>query len=370
MNSLSSLADLANRRTDELRSSLRGVFELELVTSAAMHMSDRAWAETNSVMRAPRASVERQQLVIARDVPQGFEALVNSLRSRRVAPPTPAPAVESAIAPDAGKDDCAWCRRSGSHVSQPDLSYDEFGAVYAANGRVRGGPNWARQAPVSGVVFGDEQMHDLFTLSRPDFRALFEAAELYVAKACAALPNIQFYEVFINGGARSAASVKHAHAQVAGRGDRHFAYPEAIAARAPGTYWDTVRAVHEDLGLAVDFAGGIAWANLVPAKERDITGFSTTLPDGADMMHSILQALMRRGTNSFSLAAILAPGYASGREQPERFRNWPPVVWRLVDRGDVRTRHADIGCLELFGSGVVASDPFEVASWLFEVAFQ
>jgi diadenosine tetraphosphate (Ap4A) HIT family hydrolase len=222
----------------------------------------------------------------------------------------------------------------------------------------------ARFTPVSGIVFGDAQMHDLFALSRADFRALFEAADLYVAAARSALPHVQYFEVFVNGGARSAASVAHAHAQVVGRGGRHFAYPEGIAARAPADYWDTVRDVHAELGLAVEFDGGVAWANLVPVKERDITAFSRTLIDGADMMYTILRTLMQRGTNSFSLTAILAPVSTNGCETPERFRNWQPVLWRLLDRGDAHARHADIGCLELFGSSVVATDPFELARWL------
>jgi len=211
-------------------------------------------------------------------------------------------------------------------------------------------------------------MHDLLALSREDFRALFEAAEGYIRRASWSLPAVQHYLVFINGGPRSAASVPHAHAQVVGRAGRHFAYPHGIASRAPATYWDTARAVHEELGLASDFEGGIAWANLVAMKERDITAFSATLPEGAEMMHAILRVLMRHGTNSFSLAAILAPGYAAGRPAAGAYRHWPAVLWRLLDRGDAGQSHADIGCLELFGTSVVATDPFTVARWISEAA--
>jgi hypothetical protein len=44
------------------------------------------------------------------------------------------------------------------------------------------------------------------------------------------------------------------------------------------------------------------------------------------------------------------------------------VVWRLIDRGDERVPHADIGSLELFGTPVVGTDPFQVAAWLKELA--
>lgn len=197
-----------------------------------------------------------------------------------------------------------------------------------------------------------------------EIECVTEAAELYVAAARAALPHIQYYEVFVNGGPRSAASVQHAHAQVVGRPGRHFAYPEAIAARAGAGYWQRVHSVHRDLGLAMEYEGGVAWANLVPVKERDISAFSDTLPGGADMMHTILQVLKSRGTNSFSLTAILAPSASAGTPVPERFKTWQPVVWRLIDRGDARAQHADIGCLELFGTTVISTDPYDLARWL------
>ena len=39
-----------------------------------------------------------------------------------------------------------------------------------------------------------------------------------------------------------------------------------------------------------------------------------------------------------------------------------PVIVRLVDRGDVNTRVADFGAMELYASSVVSSDPFAVAT--------
>jgi hypothetical protein len=38
-----------------------------------------------------------------------------------------------------------------------------------------------------------------------------------------------------------------------------------------------------------------------------------------------------------------------------------PLVARLVDRGDPTSDASDIAAMELFGSSVIASDPFEVA---------
>jgi hypothetical protein len=43
----------------------------------------------------------------------------------------------------------------------------------------------------------------------------------------------------------------------------------------------------------------------------------------------------------------------------ERWAGFPLVV-RLVDRGNPDSNASDVAAMELFGSSVIASDPFEV----------
>jgi hypothetical protein len=214
---------------------------------------------------------------------------------------------------------------------------------------------------VSGIVFGDESMHDLLHLTRADFVALFEAAQAYIAMARAKHPEVDCFLVFMNGGRPSAASVLHPHLQVVGRPGRHFEYAEAIAACGKSDYWQRSAAVHAEIGLSITDGVSTAWATLVPLKDRDVTGISATLKGGAALMHDALTALLQHGTNTFSLAAIVMP---SATPVTARFEGWPSVVWRLIDRGDALAPHADIGCMELFGTSVVTTDPFMVAQWL------
>src|SRR5262245_13618796 len=186
----SSLADLATGYAGDLNAHLQGAFEIHLTAAAELCMGERAWSEADAVLRAPRAAVERQQLIITRDVQLATEALLNPLRARRTSASSRSRSVPLAASMDGAARTCSWCDPSAWHVSRSDLATDVFGASYAAAGRVRAGPNWARQAPVSGVVFGDQEMHDLLELSCADFRALFEAADLYVKKAAAAMPDV------------------------------------------------------------------------------------------------------------------------------------------------------------------------------------
>lgn len=350
MTTFASLLDLA---AAGLPAAAASVFDLELVDADPMAIDALGWQDTAPALRVPRAAVERQRLVFVRDRLSGREAVFNPLRARRVPAHVPAE-TPSAIG-------CRWCDPEGWHVRQRGRWTEAFGDVTALAGRVCARPNWARQSASSGIVFGDERMHDLLRLGRDELVGLFEAAEAYVVAARSARPALDHFMVFMNGGERAAASVEHAHLQVVGRAGRHFAWAEHTAATTPTDYWARMRAAHAALGMVVDGERASAWATLVPTKERDVTIVSRSLRAGAVLVHDVLQALVRRGSNTFSLAAILAPGGSSGA-----FAGWPPVVWRLVDRGDRAVRHGDIGCMELFGTPVIATDPFTVAGWLQE----
>jgi hypothetical protein len=58
------------------------------------------------------------------------------------------------------------------------------------------------------------------------------------------------------------------------------------------------------------------------------------------------------GVRAFNLALWRSP-LAHGAD------DIPPMV-RIVDRGDPMTRASDIGAMELYGTPIVASDPYEV----------
>lgn len=349
--SVSSIHELAAAGATGVPPAARSAFAIDLLDADRIELDERGWAETAPTLRAPREAVERQRIVFVRDRLTGREVVLNPLRSRRVAP-------SSMAGPSAAPGPCRWCDPDGWHVTQPGRWTEAFGDVAALGGRVLARPNWARQAPASGLAFGDHDMHDLLRLRRDELVGLFDAAEQYIVAARRARPELDHFMVFLNGGARAAASVEHAHLQIVGRPGRHFAYAEDVAARAPADYWQRIQAAHEALGLAAAGDGTTAWASLVPAKERDVTVISRSLVEGAARVHAVLQTLIRHGSNTFSVAAILAPPAVP------RFAAWPPVVWRIVDRGDRAVRHADIGCMELFGTPVVATDPFVVAAWL------
>lgn len=342
-------------------------FTLEQNPAARMLMNDPAWEATHQIMGLPREDIEYQSLICVRDNHLGTEALFNPIRARRV---RKASGSDPALILDREleKNGCPWCEPDRWHAQQRDMWTDDFGEAYSSDGRVRAAANWARPTPISGLVLGDENMHNLLRLTKEEFLSLFEAAESYIHLARKKRPEARYFMIYMNGGRKSAGSVPHAHLQVVGRMDRHFGFPERVIAQCPPNYWANTQAIHDMLGLAVtDIQKDVhAWASLVPTKERDITATSPSIMAGADAIFDALSTLRQHGTNNFSLVAFLSP--AAWTHNPDsRFASWPNVLWRIVDRGDLRARHSDIGCLELLGeSTVVASDPFQVAQWLRE----
>ena len=218
------------------------------------------------------------------------------------------------------------------------------------------GPNHARLAPYSAVVFGDHTMHDLLSLDTDDAAELFEGAQAYIDET-RRTRSAPYWMVIQNGGQRAASSVDHAHLQVLGRADCHFAEPARVAVLGSPDHWQTAAEVHHQIGLGVDVGSrGTAFATLVPVKERDFTVLTRgSLVDGVRAVWPLVRALISWGTSSWSLAALPNPRQFGADVEP--YRAWPDVVWRFVDRGRLGHPVGDMGTMELFGTTVVATDP-------------
>jgi len=356
------LLELASRIGEPDFADVRALYRVRSSAATRMAFDEAGWSDATKVFGLSRKEIERQTVVFVQSLHLMNEAVLNPLRGRRTGTRHPADAA-GLVDRELREKGCRWCDENGWHVSRESRLQDDFGSVVSEDGRFRGSANWARLAPVSGLVYGDEDAHNLFRLTELDFCALFQTASRYIAKARAKQPGTRYFVCFLNGGAKSAGSVAHAHVQVVGRDDRHFGLAEQVARYCPQDYWNRLATLHHRLGLARKNGPSMAWANLCPVKDRDITILSPDLATGASVVYNLLQSLIYRGTSSFSLTAILKPDVES--EVDAQFGDWPGVVWRLVDRGDMRAAHADIGSLELLGgTAAVATDPWDVAAWI------
>ncbi len=101
-------------------------------------------------------------------------------------------------------------------------------------------------------------------------------------------------------------------------------------------------------------------ASLTPVKEREVLLISPTRwldsDDFKDAIGKVLDSYLGKlGVQSFNLALYQRPLDMVG----EDWEGFPAIV-RIVDRGDLTVRTTDVGCMELYGSSVVSSDPFRV----------
>jgi hypothetical protein len=336
---------------------LRALFDVSLTPAIELQLSDAGWRDASDAFGVGREDVERQFLVSVRDRHLGDEAIFNPLRARRLKPPSGAAAADL-IDDERARNGCSWCQSQDMGDS-----LDAFGLVRSPDGRVVARANWARSAPVSGLVHGNESMHNMLRLSLADFQTLFRTAEEYIRRSRHRAPDVHYFLCFMNGGHKSAAGVAHCHLQVLGQALRHFAYADVVRSRCPSDYWQRLQTIHTGLGLSITDGTSVAWPSICPAKERDLVIVGPGLEASSAFVFQLLQRLWDHGTNSFTLAAILSPS-SVGISDDSAFRDWPPVVWRLVDRGDMRSAHGDIGASELFGSVIVSADPWDVARWL------
>ncbi|HUU10098.1 MAG TPA: hypothetical protein VM431_06105 [Phycisphaerae bacterium] len=201
---------------------------------------------------------------------------------------------------------------------------------------------------------------------RPDEVAdLLATARAWADKAHAEDAEARFFLLMWNCLWKAGASIIHGHAQMVLGRKFHYGKVErlrqdAAAYRAAhgADYFQDLVAVHQALGLAVDWDGVAALAHLVPTKEREIVlvADSYDSPGLAKAIWRALKVFAACDVKAYNLAVHMPP---IGRPDPA-WKGFPVLVY-LVDRGDPGAKTADIGAMELYASAVVSSDPFQVA---------
>lgn len=199
---------------------------------------------------------------------------------------------------------------------------------------------------------------------------LFETGREWAERAHFADPEATNYALIWNCGWRAGGSIIHGHAQALVGSGLHYARIErwrrdAEAYRLAHTtdLASDMALLHRDLGLATGEDVTIA-AHLTPIKEREViiigrVGMDEREPAFTDAVARTLIAYRdRMGVRAFNLALWRPP-----LSEHPGWDGIPPIV-RLVDRGDPFARASDIGAMELYGTPIVGTDPYEVISHL------
>lgn len=235
-------------------------------------------------------------------------------------------------------------------------------------GRVRGtlmtsGANAAIADRHHGVLVFDT--HDPLAFDAALVTDLFATGRAWAERARDGDPDAVNYLLIWNCLWRAGGSIIHGHAQAMLGAGSHYAALErfrrdALAYRAAhgGDLASDLVAAHRDLGLAIDVPGATIIAHLTPIKEHEVLvigepGADERTPGFVEgVSRSLLRLRDRLGIRAFNLALWRPP-----LDAVEGWESFPPIV-RIVDRGDPFSRPSDIGAMELYGTPIVASDPY------------
>ena len=238
-------------------------------------------------------------------------------------------------------------------------------------GRVEGewcvtASNIAKFDGYHGVIIFKEKHPLRFT--REQIHDYLNTGERWAALAHRADPAAKYYFFLWNCLWRAGASLVHGHAQVLLGRDLHYAAIEHLRRSAfmfeathRKSYFEAFYNAHEMVGAAFRRNGVRIIANLAPVKEHEVILMADEMSDSLkDRIYDVLTCLRDRvGVSSFNLV-LYRPPLAPTSESWDGF----PVMVRIVDRGDPKTRTNDFGGMELYASSVIASDPLRLAATL------
>jgi hypothetical protein len=296
------------------------------------------------------AAVEEQEIVKVTNLITLEGALYNQLRARRPMEAKAEPETEVEIAGTGGP----FC-------------HPETGTPEDLFGRVRGkhcvtASNVAKYDGFHGLVIFDE--HNPLVFSADSIADYLQTALTWARKAHNADSAARYFFFLWNALWRAGASIIHGHAQMTLGRSIHYGRVEALRRAAMlyrlahGTsYFDDLVAVHRSLGLATTYGDTQVLAHLTPVKEKEVLLVGQRLDrDMTDALYRVLHTFVHRlGVRSFNVVLYLRPIDAV----QEDWSGFPPI-FRIVDRGDLRSRTTDIGAMELYASSVISSDPFRV----------
>ncbi len=298
-------------------------------------------------------TVRRQRVVKVTNRVTLEGALFNVVRSLR--PLQAPPCTEDVADRIDSREGCDFC--------QPDqcTPADTFGRIEGQHCLTSA--NVAKYDGWHAVIVFDE--HHPLHFTADQVAEYVDVGQRWAQAARAADPGARYPLFLWNCLWRSGASILHGHAQMVLTHEMHFAKVEGWRQAAlryeeayGSGYFTDLIAVHHALGLAVEHGSATIVPSLTPFKEKETHIIAPGLnQDLKSALYWVLSTFIERlGVQSFNLA-LYQPPLAESVETWEHF----PSIFRILDRGDLRSNTSDVGAMEFFAQSVVVTDPFAVA---------
>ena len=298
------------------------------------------------------AAASDQRIVRVTNLVTQEEALFNSLRRLRPNDFGDKESLEGYLRKAAKADTFASPR--------DNTPEDEFGRVsgeYCVTAS-----NISKYDGLHGVIIFSDFHPLLFT--REQVIDYISTAQEWARRAHQAEPETKYLFLIWNCLWRAGASIFHGHAQVMLARKRHYGRVErlrqtALAYRKTyhASYFADLFKAHRAVGCGVEVYGVKVMAHLSPFKDNEIILMSDELDTSfKSRLYEILACLRDKlGVVSFNLALAAPPLEPAA----ENWGGFPVIAW-VVDRGNPSSLTADVGGMEIYGSSVVSSDPFEL----------
>jgi len=304
----------------------------------------RPWAEKQF---GSVAKLERQPIIKITDTVMYEGALFNKLRADRPMHNEASVTRDELLA--------AAAKEPFSDV-ESNTPEDTFGRVYGRS--ETSASNVAKYDALHGlIIFGKA---DPLAFTERETVDHLEAAMAWIAAAQAEHPDARFPAIGWNCLWKAGASLVHGHLQVL-LSRTPYAAPlrykersDAYRRKTKRTYWDTLFAIHRDLGLGAERKGVRIFASLTPRKEKEVVLLAERADDALfSAVYRVLDAYRALGVESFNVALLFPPTNGSWKSFP--------VIARVVDRGPLNARTTDVAFVELYlAQSVVSSDPAKV----------
>jgi hypothetical protein len=257
---------------------------------------------------------------------------------------------------EASKSDCDFCQPNSLTAE------DSFGRISGKHCTIAA--NIAKYDAWHSIICFHK--HNPLDFTQEELSDYLETGFRWFEKVHQENPDFRFPFLMWNCLEKAGASLIHGHAQILMSRDTHYAKTEHIRQVAENyrekfnrDYFNDLFQAHHLVNLAFSDQDTTIIANLTPIKEKEVIIVSRQSPAENESAKRAIYRTLRcfideLGVTSFNLSiSIPPPGEKS-----------IPHVIRLVDRGNVFKTTADIGCMELYASSVIASDPYMVINKL------
>jgi len=343
--------------------SLSGCLEVPVPLTTKVAKWYKRPKDIDSIAAICRASEQRVVRTFNRYTFEG--AQFNERRAERPVQALDTTSLASLI--ESARDDCDFC--DPTNMTCADI-WGRINGTYSITAA-----NAAKYDANHGMVIFRE--HHPHHFGRQQIRDYVRTALSWLHRTHKENPNLKYPFIMWNCLGSAGASLVHGHLHMLANPFGFYARQSLLVdvtnkyrnGKKDKDYWRDWSAVHNQVGLAVPSGNIMIVAAITPVKEKEVVildhkSMGMDVSDEAtdaltDVLRTFIDSL---GVLSFNVGIYLPPFDAMDYRLP--------LIIRCVDRGDPsppppgKSKTADMGGMELYGSPVVSFDPFKVIAAL------